>query len=279
MNINTTHNDVNNDNNNDNYLNFIKKFNKLVCSSEDGDEAFLLMYILDIESLDELFHSYCSHRKQEIMRTIVSFVEHNNCIEPYNGDLSFLSDFKKNISEYLTYFITSNKELSSSVKFDSIDDIIIIFNFLKDPPYPLIKIYNSVESFEKDFFELMIETPKVNNFNYIIEIYHQCESFCSNECIDTCSLFLFYTENKKGSDGLTGREHIVREFLRLYTKMRLFNLPTETKGFVKEFIDIKTKYDSSEIQSVKDSYEKQILDIKITSLSELLHLKRSLNNF
>lgn len=265
--------------NNNNYLDFIKKFNKLVCSSEDGDEASVIMYMLDIESKDELFHSYCSHRKQEIMRTILSFVEHNDYIEPYNGDFSFLSNFKENIRDYLTYFITSNKELTSSIEFDSIDDIIVIFDFLNNPPYPLIKIYNSVESFEKDFFELMIGTPKVNNFNYIIEIYYQCESFCSDESIDTCSLFLFYTENKKGSDGLTGREHIVRELLRLYTKMEFVNLPTETKGFVKEFIDIKTKYNSTEIRNVKDSYERQILDIEITSLSELLHLKRSLNNF
>lgn len=264
-----------NDNNND-YLDFIKKFNKLVCNNMDGED---IMIMLNIKSEDELFHSYCSHKKQEILRTILSFVEHNNYIEPYNGDFSFLSDFKKNIMDYLTYFITSNKELSSSVEFDSIDDIIIIFDFLKDPPYPLIKIYDSVDSFEKDFFELMIGTPKVNNFNYIIEIYTQCESFCYNEDIDTCSLFLFYTENKKGSDGLTGREHIIREFLKLYTKMRSFNLPTEREGFIKEFIDIKAKYNSTEIKSVKDSYEKQILDIKITSLSELLHLKRSLDNF
>lgn len=234
------------------------------------------MCILDIQSEDELFHSYYSHKKQEIIRTILSFIEHNDCIEPYNGELSFLFDFKKNIRDYLTHFITSGKELSSSVEFDSIDDIITILDFLKNPPYPLIKIYNSVESFEKDFFELMTGTPNVNNFNYIIEMYIKCKTFCSNKDIDTCSLFLFYTENIKGNDGFTGREHIIREFLRLYTKMKFINHPTEREGFVKEFIDIKEKYNSTEIQNVKDSYERQILDIKITSLSELLHLKRSL---
>lgn len=55
------------------------------------------MSMLNIKFEDELFHSYRSYIKQEILKTIMSFVEHNNYIEPYNGDFSFLCILLKEI--------------------------------------------------------------------------------------------------------------------------------------------------------------------------------------